>query len=108
MIKIQQKTQPFVWQIDNSYSLPNISGHVRWNGNNKEFEVCDSLGNWHRIDPTIQLETSNDTSQILSWAREKMKEEERLKKLVADYPAIKEAKDQLDTLINLVKDESTS
>lgn len=108
MIKIHQKTQPFIWQIDNSYALPNVSGQVRWNGGTKELEVCDSLGNWHRIDPTVELESPVETVKILHWAKKKMLEEEKLEKLSAEYPSIKEAKEQLDMLMTLVKDESTS
>jgi len=52
MIKIKSYTQPIVWQVDNRYLLPAQSGQVRWNGNNKEFEVCDNnSGNWYRISP---------------------------------------------------------
>jgi hypothetical protein len=103
MIKIQQKTQPFIWQVDNTHLLPNVSGQVRWNGNAKEFEVCDSLGNWHRINPTIELDSPADTVKVLNWAKKKMMQEERLEELAAEYPSIKDAKEKLDVLINLVQ-----
>lgn len=106
MIKIHSYTRPIVWQVDNTQSLPNISGAVRWNGAIAEFEVCDAQGNWHVIDSGVELECQEDAAEILDWARKKMHEEKELEKLSEKYPAVQEAKHNLDIILKLVKDDA--
>lgn len=110
MIKIYSNSPPLVYQVDNSYSLPSTTGQVRWNGTNKCFEVCDNgmNGSWIRIDNTVQLSSDSQTTQILEWAKKKMAEDERIEKLAKEYPAVKDAKERLDIIIKLVKDENSS
>lgn len=107
MIKIQSYTRPIVWQVDNTQELPNVSGVVRWNGAIAEFEVCDSLGNWHVIDSSVELECQEDAAEILDWARKKMHEEKELDKLSEKYPAVQDAKQNLDIILKLVKDDTS-
>jgi hypothetical protein len=108
MIKIYSNSPPIVYQIDNSYNLPSVTGQVRWNGMNKYFEVCDngSAGTWHRIDNNIQLSSDSTMTQVLEWAKKKMVEDERVEKLAKEYPAVRDAKEQLDIIIKLVQNES--
>lgn len=97
-----------VWQVDRQYLLPAQSGQVRWNGHTKEFEVCDNnSGNWHRIHPEIELRSDPDIGLIIEWAKKKMLEDERIDKLVKEYPAIKDTKEKLDILIKLVQDNES-
>lgn len=109
MIKIQSPHYPIVWQIDKQYLLPAQSGQVRWNGNIKQFEVCDnSSGAWYKIDNTVELSCDPQYHQVLEWAKKKMVEDERIEKLVKEYPAVKDAKEKLDIILKLVQDENSS
>ena len=106
MIKIQSYTQPIVWQVDKQYLLPAQSGQVRWNGNNKEFEVCDNnSGNWYRINPEVELRSDPELAEVLQWAKKKMEYERKLEKLANEYPAVKDAKEKLDIILKLVQNE---
>ena len=104
MIRIEQSNTPIVWQINTSYRLPSITGQVRWNGNSREFEVADPHNGWHRIDPTVQLESPNNIAEVIEWARKKMQEEHRIEELAKQYPAVKDAKEKLDIIVKLVQD----
>ncbi|NDB82240.1 MAG: hypothetical protein EB127_05795 [Alphaproteobacteria bacterium] len=108
MIRIKSVTQPVVWQIDNKYLLPAQSGQVRWNGNNKEFEVCDNSGIWYRINPEIELRNDEHISEVIEWAKKRMELERKIEKLASQYPAVKDAKEKLDIIMKLVQDERTS
>ena len=109
MIKIQSFQNPIVWQVDRQYLLPSQSGQVRWNGNMKQFEVCDnSSGAWYKIDNSVELSCDPQTHQILEWAKKKMVEDERIEKLAKEYPAVKDAKEKLDIIVKLVQDENSS
>ena len=106
MIRIQTSNTPIVWQINTSYRLPSISGHVRWNGNNREFEVADPNGSWHRIDPTVELDSPPNVAEVIEWARKKMEFEKKLEKLANQYPAVKDAKEKLEIIMKLVEQEN--
>lgn len=110
MIRIQSNSYPVVWQVDNSYSLPSVTGQVRWNGMNKCFEVCDNgmNGSWIRIDNTIQLNCDSEYQSIIEWAKKRMAEDDRIEKLAKEYPAVKDAKEKLEIIIKLVQDENHS
>jgi hypothetical protein len=105
VIRIEQSNTPIVWQINTSYRLPSITGQVRWNGNTREFEVADPHNGWHRIDPTVQLESPNNIAEVIEWARKKMEFEKKVEKLANEYPAVKDAKEKLDIILKLVQDE---
>ena len=104
MIRIQSSNPPIVWQINTSHRLPSISGQVRWNGNSREFEVADPNGSWHRIDPTVELDSPPNIAQVIEWARKKMEFEKKLEKLAKEYPAVKDAKEKLEIVMKLVED----
>jgi len=109
MIKIHSYQNPIVWQVDKQYLLPAQSGQVRWNGNLKQFEVCDNgSGAWYKIDNSVELASDPQVNQVLEWAKKKMAEDERLDKLIKEYPAVKDAKEKLDIIIKLVQNESES
>jgi hypothetical protein len=46
-------------------------------------------------------------SDIMQWAARKMEEEKRILALAEQYPAVKDAKEQLDIIMALVKQETT-
>jgi hypothetical protein len=109
VIKISYQSQPIVWQVDKQYLLPAQSGQVRWNGNTKEFEVCDNnSGNWYRINPEIELRNDPELADVFAWAKRKMHQEHELEKLMREYPAVKDAKEKLDIILKLVQDGQSS
>ena len=92
--------------MDRQYLLPAQSGQVRWNGNTKEFEVCDNQsGNWYRINPEVELGCDSELADVIQWAKKKMEYEKKIDKLVREYPAVKDAKEKLDIILKLVEDE---
>lgn len=106
MIKIQSSNTPVIWQTNTSYRLPSITGQVRWNGNNREFEVADLNGGWHRIDPTVELDSNpRNLSEVIEWATKKMEFEKKVEKLASQYPAVKDAKEKLELIMALVQED---
>jgi len=104
MIKIQSSSPPVVFQTDYSWQLPSFTGDVQWNGQYKRFEVSDGK-NWIPIDNTVHISTDSHVSEALTWAREKMREERELDKLAKEYPALDNARKQLEMIKVLVKSE---
>lgn len=94
MIKIQNSGYPVVFQMDNSYILPSITGAVQWNGMSKKFEVSNG-SNWMAIDNSITLNSDAEYGNIVQWARKKMQEEQELERLAETDPTIKDLYDQL-------------
>lgn len=99
-----------------SYSMPYIdstkpsAGLMRYKDYTIEVYDGNSWVSAVASAPTIDL--SNDVKSIISWAKQKMIEEETIKKLAESHPAIqaaydnlKKAEDQLKTTIILSKDE---
>jgi hypothetical protein len=81
------------------------AGMVRYNGNTQNLEVYDGTY-WAVISGYVaQVTLDSDTISVLEWAKSKKAEEEKLQKLIDNYPSVKHAKEQLDILINLVKEE---
>lgn len=112
MIKIQNYGYPVVFQTDNSYSLPAITGAVQWNGISKKFEVS-TISGWAPIDNTIQLNSDAEYGNVMVWAKKKMQEEKELEALAANDPTvndlvnqIKEKQEQIKMVQILKKQES--
>jgi NADH:ubiquinone oxidoreductase subunit E len=108
-IKVHPEHNPVVVQREQTYNVPTVTGQVRWNGQNRCFEVCDNApysSIWHRIDNTIELQVALDWESTFIWARTKMLEEQKIEELIKKYPAVKDAKEKLDIILKLVQDES--
>lgn len=105
MIKISisgsTSTTPPIYQTDNTYCQPHITGAVQWNGIEKSFQVSTG-GGWQKIDNSVYLTLSTDFEEIILWAKKKMEEEKKIEKLAKLYPAVADAKQHLDNVINLV------
>ncbi len=108
MIKIESTTYPLVWQVDRDYTLPSTSGQVRWNGNNKCFEVCDNQNNgmWYKIHNVIELRSDPQIGEVLEWAKKRMEFEKKVEQLAKEYPAVKDAKEKLDIIVKLVQENT--
>jgi hypothetical protein len=109
MIKIEQTSQPIIWQVNREHLLPATNGQVRWNGSTKHFEVCDNNNNgmWYKIDNTVELRSDPELADVMRWAKKKMQEDQRIEELAKQYPAVKDAKEKLDIIVKLVQDEQT-
>lgn len=93
-------TYPFV----NSSS--ECAGMLRWNSATSRMEVNDGVG-WRPIpagDSSIEL--GPKAKEIFAWAEEKMAQEQKLEEMMEQYPALRKAKENFDTVLNLVKDNS--
>jgi hypothetical protein len=93
-----------------SVSMPYISmgtpsaGMVRYNGNSQNLEVYDG-GSWITIPssyPTVEL--NGEAQAIMSWARTKMAEEQRMQDLAARHPTVADAitaREQADEAVRI-------
>ena len=101
----------------NLYISPGAAGAgmVRWNPNMHCLEVND--GNvWKAIDMGYaQVGLNSEAESLLDWAKEKMKEEQEMKALAQNHPAIKialenlnKAQEQLKATVILSKEYQTN
>lgn len=93
---------PPLYQNDQSYYQPTITGAVQWNGVEKCFQVSTG-GGWQKIDNTVYLSISSEYEEIMNWVKARMEEDKKLEQLAKLYPAVADAKQHLDNVINLVK-----
>lgn len=110
MIKVQSNT-PLIWQHDNSYYLPTVTGAVQWNGVAKCFEVSNGSG-WVEVSNTVTLNTDPRWEKVIHWAVKKMLEEEELTRLSAEHPTLAtliaqkhDVEQQIDLIKTLIKEE---
>jgi hypothetical protein len=84
---------------------PNISGIVSWDSASAKFSIVNNFtGAQQDVWPTnqvVQLDARVQT--ILSWAELKMSEEIKMKNMIENNAAVKEAVDHLLTVMALVK-----
>jgi hypothetical protein len=91
----------------NPYISPGAvgAGMVRWNPNMQCLEVNDG-NTWLTFSQShVGIDLSPETQMLLNWARQKMAEEQKLEAMMERYPALKKAKDNLDMMLNIVKDD---
>lgn len=94
MIRVNITGYPIVYQNDNTYQMPNITGAVQWNGTTKRFEVSTGY-NWQPIDNNITLNTSPHLMSCIQWVEKKIIEEQELEKLASQSPIVKNLLDQI-------------
>jgi hypothetical protein len=90
---------------------PNISagsmgaGMIRWNSNTSTMEINDGCV-WITMPSSLtSIDLSQETQRVLDWASRKMHEEFELEQKMKQYPALRKAKENLDLIWNVVKDE---
>lgn len=81
------------------------TGQVRYNGSSQCLEVY-SGGSWHPINQSISMDLSPEVREILQWAQRRRAEEEELDRLCRDHPGVQAAREQLEIMRRLVKQES--
>jgi len=109
------------WLSVNTYNnVPYISpgsqsaGMVRYNTNMQRLEVYDG-NSWLELGGGTSIETSAETNSILTWARQKMEEEQNWREMAERNPTIKDAyekfkqaEEQLKIVQALVKEDNVA
>lgn len=81
------------------------AGMVRWNSNTNTMEINDGCV-WIAMPNSVaSVDLSSETQRVLDWATRKMHEEHELERKIEQYPALRKAKENLDLIWNIVKDE---
>jgi hypothetical protein len=96
------------------YGNPNAQGlgNMRYNTVTQKIEVYDG-NNWIQMQmPDVMIDLNPEAQSLLSWARKKRDQEQELERLVKNYPALADAKEnleraqeQLDMLVTLARDD---
>lgn len=81
------------------------AGMLRYNTQSHQLEVYDG-NNWLSFGSGATVGLSPEAEQILSWGREKMREEHELEKLMKDHPGLKELHEKFLLMKALVARES--
>lgn len=87
MIKTTVYGYPLIYQNDNTYSLPNYTGTVQWNGNIKKFQVSTGSG-WADIDNSVTYNVDQRVLPVIDWAEKKMNEEKQLEEKAKNNPTL--------------------
>ena len=104
-------------QLSGPYISPGAvgAGMVRWNSNTNEFQINDG-NSWQSFPssyPSVGL--TSQAEEILEWALVKMQEEQEMKRLAENHPAVamalenlNKSQEQLKATIILSKDYEKS
>ena len=106
MIKTTFYGYPLIYQNDNTYSLPNHTGAVQWNGNAKKFQVS-SGSIWYDIDNTVHFNVDNRLQPIIEWAEKKMNEEKQLVEKAKNNPTLADLLGQRKNIDEKIKTVET-
>jgi hypothetical protein len=87
MIRTTINGYPIIYQNDNTYSMPNYTGTVQWNGIVKKFQVSTGSG-WHDIDNNVSYNVDQRILPIIDWAEKKMREEKELEEKAKNNPTL--------------------
>lgn len=100
-IFVAQTSQPYATM---DYSQNGVaSGDVRYDGYN-HMQVWDGCS-WNAL-PKYDLFMSSEAEDAITWAIQKMNEEKELQTMIDEYPALKDAKQNFDAMVALLKDYS--
>ena len=81
------------------------AGQLRWNTNTNEMEVNDGVS-WRSlgaINTTVSL--TADAQQALTWAIQKMQEEQELKQRMERYPGLRDTHEQFRIMNALCQEQ---
>ncbi len=87
MIRTTVYGYPLIYQNDNTYSLPNYTGTVQWNGNIKKFQVSTGSG-WSDIDNSVTYNVDQRILPVIDWVEKKMSEEKQLEEKAKNNPTL--------------------
>lgn len=102
MIKGITQQGKYVTVSGGSASNPYISpgsagaGMIRWNPNTNHMEVNDG-NSWQQLGMNFaSVGLTSEAETLLDWARDKMQEEQEMKRLAENHPAVKIALENLN------------
>lgn len=104
----QISTSPFMFVSD--YGKPYVanggqsSGELRRNVTTQQIEAFNGV-TWIPVGQHVNIGLSADGIAIMQWAQSKMREEERLEKLMSKHPGVRDLKEKLDLMIALTQKE---
>lgn len=81
-----------------------MAGMLRLNSNMNRIEVYDGQ-TWHGVGGDAQVDLSENAKEILTWAREKMEEDRRLKHLMTKHLGLKDLHDKFEMMRVLCQEE---
>lgn len=99
---IQNNIQPYYGLAAPPDNSRYITGDIRWNFTTQKHQVFDGQY-WHDLNQETYIGLSEETSQVLAWARKKMLADAEQEKLEAQHPGLKQAREHYETMLNLVK-----
>lgn len=96
----------------NGYNGAQGVGNMRYNTTMQKIEVYDG-NNWIQMQmPDVMIDLNPEAQSLLAWARKKRDQEQELERLVQNYPALADAREnleraqeQLDMLAALARDD---
>jgi hypothetical protein len=103
MIKTLSSGSQHIAVIGGNPGAPPISpgavgaGMVRYNPNMQQMEVYDGIS-WFGINSHVTIDLGMTSKQAIEWANQKMREEQRLKDLMARHPGLKELNDKFEMM----------
>lgn len=103
------------WPFFQNHTNNSLAGSVRYDGNTQNFQVFDGA-HWITISTMYpMIELTPDVHELLQWAKKKRDQEYKLNDLIRQYPLLRSSKDkldlakeQLDILLALVQNHSTT
>ena len=110
MIKTLSTNDQYLNVINDYHNVPPISpgaqsaGMLRWNTNTSAIEVYNGIA-WFPINTDASVNLTPIAQQAMTWAIDKMKEEERLKDLMARHPGLKDLNDKFEMMKALCLEE---
>ncbi len=96
--------------VTGSFSPPYISpgsqsaGMVRYNTSTQNAEVYDGNA-WLTMSSSPSVSLSNDTIEVLEWARKKMQEEQKLEQLMQRHPGLRDTHEKFEIMKALCSKE---
>jgi hypothetical protein len=84
------------------------AGQMRFNTNSNNIEVWDGV-TWKEISNNYaSVGLTSEAESLLDWAREKRDEDVQLKTLMESHPGLKDLKEKLDLMTQLVSKEQAT
>lgn len=80
------------------------AGLLRYNYNSNDVEVYNGMS-WHTLGGDTSINLSKETVQVLQWAENKMREEDKLQLLMDRHPGLKDLHDKYELMKALCQQE---
>jgi len=90
--------------LSGAYTPTSTTGTVRWNTNYNRLETAGSTNDWYQISGGgASISLAPYVQETLAWAQKKMYEDMQNTQLLEKYPELKHAKEQYESVFNLIK-----